>query len=719
MDFLSALLQSVLTSPKRLIEEEVKARVEVLDGPGSAERDRFLVCNCASCILARTFIEHRVIVGAFGDDHWSQVCKCHNCCGHQEGWPDRPMPHADCPCEFCTTWREKGAGQLDVLNSTPPESDLPLDILQRAVLGILGIPKDRADQVMGLVTKRRQAREDERRSKLNELLALPPPASEGNLALPPKSGLGNVDYAGLETQLMAQQKSSTEEIEKMFGKTANPMTATAVRETEMTKTPYVENRKPADIGGLTPPKFDPKGTKIVYPEGMSPLEAAEWLLKEHANQEQNVMVNETIDGFPLDSAIALFKALNKEFGWTEVGATPGWFGDTPPDTISVATGINEFTQVPWGLIRMPGIDGYISPCAGHPAKDGHPVLTLHGEVKKKHRQRIADIVQSAREFLRKESIYKGKAIKVKFPENPMEHGMVIETQDMPEFYDTSKVDPREVVFAKSVEEQIKVSLFTPIEHTQACRDAKIPLKRTVLFAGTYGVGKTLTAAVTAQKAPKHNWTFILIESAQDLRRAVDFAKQYEPAVIFCEDIDAVMAGERDIDMDGVLNIVDGIESKGRDLMIVLTTNHPEKINKAMIRPGRVDALIEVTPPDAGAAERLIRVYARDLLDPDANIAEAGKLLDGHKPASVREVVEKAKLAAIAHNEGPAERITPQDLVTAFHIMKPHFDLMSEKPKEEPKTLDAHLKELVTQALKDSPAFLSQVSGTKKAESYEA
>src|SRR5262249_9702485 len=111
--------------------------------------------------------------------------------------------------------------------------------------------------------------------------------------------------------------------------------------------------------------------------------------------------------------------------------------------------------------------------------------------------------------------------------------------------------------------------------------------------------KTLTAYVTAKKSSSNNWTFIYLDRVAGLHEAFRFAKQYAPSVIFAEDIDrAVNGDDRTTDIDDVLNTIDGIESKGGEIITILTTNHVDQINRAMLRPGRLDAVISIQAPDA-------------------------------------------------------------------------------------------------------------------------
>lgn len=183
---------------------------------------------------------------------------------------------------------------------------------------------------------------------------------------------------------------------------------------------------------------------------------------------------------------------------------------------------------------------------------------------------------------------------------------------------------------------------------------------------------TLVALVTAKKAIAHGWTYITIDRVQGLQTALEFAKRYEPAVIFAEDIDRA-AEERNEPANDLLNILDGVLSKNAKIMVVLTTNHVEKVNQAMLRPGRLDAVISVKPPDAAGVEKLLRLYGRKLIDKAESLTAIGIDLAGQIPATIREVVERAKLAAIRNGN---DSVTEKDLLLASAGMKSHLTLLN-------------------------------------------
>jgi transitional endoplasmic reticulum ATPase len=410
-----------------------------------------------------------------------------------------------------------------------------------------------------------------------------------------------------------------------------------------------------------------EGDQIVLPKGMSYNKAIEWMQRRRDEDEREVNVMELIEAYPLDGAHALMLAIGKKYGWSGLTPTPGFFGDKPPSLVGIETGPGESSQVPWGRITVPGIDGYLATSLAK--RNGRFVFEMTGKVKQKNKEAVMELAQLTRQMVKEQSVYRGKAIKVSFSEEDDE-GEFDPREHAPKFMDVSSVRPEDLIFPKHTADLVRDALFTPIERTKWCREYGVPLKRGVLFEGPYGVGKTLTANVTAKKCVDNGWTFIYVDTVRSLQQAIFFAQQYQPAVVFAEDIDRVVAGpSRSEDIDAILNSIDGVDTKGSELITVLTTNHVERINRAMLRPGRLDAVVSVKPPDSDAVQRLLRLYGRGLVGASENLDAVADMLSGQIPAVVREVVERAKLGAIGRLSGHQTlTLNEQDLVTAANGM---------------------------------------------------
>ena len=426
-----------------------------------------------------------------------------------------------------------------------------------------------------------------------------------------------------------------------------------------------------------------EGTQIVLPKTMALRTAISELQRRAEQEEMDVNIMELIEGFPLDAAHAFIRALEHIFGWVNAMPTPGFFGPTPPTMVGLTIDPDGHTvQIPWGTIGIPGVTGKLQ--TGIQMQDGWPTFCIQGTIKQKDKKIVNEIATFARNFLKDSSIYKGKAIKMRFPTqgkpfSPLDH--------QPKFIETANVKPEELVFSRDVERRIRVNIWTPITAMAAVEAARVPLKRGVLLYGRYGTGKTLLARVTAHYAVKNGVTFIDLEDSKQLPQAIKFARTLSGmVVVFAEDID-LCNQDRETGFNDILNTVDGLTSKSDKIMVVYTTNHVEKISKALLRQGRIDKVIQVKQPDAEAACRLMRLYARHMLDQHENIEEVGAMIAEQEmiPAAIREIVEQSKLAAI--ERGDVHKITAADLRLTVEDTKEHNELCKEAPVDDRSELE--------------------------------
>lgn len=426
-----------------------------------------------------------------------------------------------------------------------------------------------------------------------------------------------------------------------------------------------------------------EGTKLIVPEGVEFATAIRAIKLKMEEEEQDVAINHMLP-FPVsEGMVAFLRVLQREYGFvSNTGSFHPFWGKEPPQYlgIEISPGVRE--SIPVGELRIPGISGYLTPTFG--VRQGHAVFKITGECKGKDRHQVDKIVKMVEEECRRFSIYRGHTITTSFPVVEECSGL---EDTFPQFAQLGEVLTEQVIFSRDVEEQIDVSLFVPIKQTENCRLHKIPLKRGVLLEGPYGTGKTLTAAATATLCRKHGWTFIYLKNVMRLAEAYHFAANYQPAVIFAEDIDQILLGNSDEKIEKNLkqlqNAMDGIDTKGIEVITVLTTNHLEKMALAMLRPGRLDTVVSVRPPDDEASLRLVRMYAGALLDENADLehSNVGTLLSGEIPAIIREVVERSKLAALRRG-GDCLKLTANDIEVTARSMKNHMQLLKNPEPDE-------------------------------------
>lgn len=337
----------------------------------------------------------------------------------------------------------------------------------------------------------------------------------------------------------------------------------------------------------------------------------------------------------------------------------------PPHYASVPIDYHTNISVPWGEYDI----GEIKINTGVYSENGVPYFNIHGTIDEANITRIHQFG----ELLRSQtSIYKGKAFKIDF-EARMFGGQSVDIHFMNT--EIAGEDAAAYTLNDDLMEVIEAVLFAPVRQTQLMRDAGISLKRGVMLEGGYGLGKTLTASMLSREAAANGWTFIYVKDSNAFQSALNYVMDsgYEPAIVFCEDIDKILEDDRDIEMDNILNTIDGIDSKKHELLIVLPTNNIKQINAAMLRPGRIDSVISYVVPDHKSIDRLIRKYAGSSLSEEENIDKAIKKIYGQIPAVIKEIVNRAKMFRIAQGEDVL--IYEDDLLKSFKTMKKHLKYM--------------------------------------------
>lgn len=421
------------------------------------------------------------------------------------------------------------------------------------------------------------------------------------------------------------------------------------------------------------------GTDIRLPSEPSemPLKAARDAIELKMMEDEEIVdAYEKVEGFPFDVLVAFSLALDEIYGVSSpvTKVTQTMFGEsrTPPEMISIPVSDKETIQIPSGYFKVPGVSGMLtcqpefSSCCCYIATD---------QTKRKDSHHVRRIVEKTKELLISGSIYKGKAVKLHISTRSKQ----LDVSRPPEFLSVEGIDKEQLIYSKDLQAEIDDYLITLIENTEACEGDGIPLKRGYLLEGPYGVGKSLLGRYLSKLCSDNGWTYLLIDDATALQQALELAKKYQPAVVFCEDIDR-FAAERTDAANDLLNTIDGVVGKDSQVICCLTTNHIERIkrsNQAILRPGRFDVVFSITPPDAEAVNRLIRYYAGPSLPESEDISNAANLLSGQIPAIIREAVERSKLSRIRRGD---DKLSGDDLLTAAKSMNKHMQLLEELPE---------------------------------------
>jgi cell division protease FtsH len=195
--------------------------------------------------------------------------------------------------------------------------------------------------------------------------------------------------------------------------------------------------------------------------------------------------------------------------------------------------------------------------------------------------------------------------------------------------------------------------------------AQVP--KGVLLHGPPGTGKTLLAKAVAhesgaqffsQSASSFVEMFAGLGAAR-IRRLFDEARKNAPAIVFIDELDAVGArrgsdnnSEREQTLNQLLVEMDGFSSSGQ-LVVMAASNLLEKLDPALLRPGRFDRQVFVSPPDVSGREQILRVHTRNKpLRDEVDLTVVAQQTSGLTGADLANICNEAAIFA-ARRDGVA------------------------------------------------------------------
>ncbi len=231
----------------------------------------------------------------------------------------------------------------------------------------------------------------------------------------------------------------------------------------------------------------------------------------------------------------------------------------------------------------------------------------------------------------------------------------------------------DLILDEEQKDSVRKNLFNLIEHSDIYQKNGIVIKRGLIFKGPPGTGKTLLAKILCNTVP---WSLVWVtpghlEESRDIRRIVSMCRDLAPSILFLEDID-LYGGARSSNnktslLGELMNQLDGLE-ENKNVITIATTNDVETLEQALLkRPGRFDKVIEFGEPNAASRQRMLELFARDLvMDSDVDFKKMSTSLDGFTGAQVRELVSMAVLCAVdTHSYGEDKKLI---------VKKAHFDM---------------------------------------------
>ena len=211
-------------------------------------------------------------------------------------------------------------------------------------------------------------------------------------------------------------------------------------------------------------------------------------------------------------------------------------------------------------------------------------------------------------------------------------------------------------------ERLRETIQWPLDYPDVFEEMDIQSAKGVLMYGPPGTGNTMLAKAVANESESN---FISVkgpelldkyvgESEKGVRDIFKKARENAPTVVFFDEIDSIAterggttgdSGVSERVVSQLLTELDGLESL-EDVVVIATTNRPDLIDAALLRPGRLDRHVHVPVPTETAREAIFEVHTEEKpLADSVSLSRLASRTEGYVGADIEAVCREASMAA--------------------------------------------------------------------------
>ena len=243
---------------------------------------------------------------------------------------------------------------------------------------------------------------------------------------------------------------------------------------------------------------------------------------------------------------------------------------------------------------------------------------------------------------------------------------------------------------EDTKERLRETIQWPLEYPEVFETLDMQSAKGVLMYGPPGTGKTLLAKAVANEADSN---FISVkgpelldkyvgESAKGVREIFKKARENAPTVVFFDEIDSIAtergrnsgdSGVSERVVSQLLTELDGLETL-EDVVVIATTNRPDLIDSALLRPGRLDRHVHVPVPDEESRRAILTVHTefKPLAD-GVDLDDLAARTEGYVGADIEAVCREASMAASREFINSVSREEVAESVGNVRVTMDHFE----------------------------------------------